>query len=220
MTFPTGNFVSGKALHFTIGRGEQHSSDVENLLGVPVSGTTVANYTADIWGGGVLIPENIKTSDGMRFSGTMDDGSAFAGRIVNKIGTGYSTLDGYGFINAEAAVGLPQIVKAVSRKIHGVGGPTFDIDLPLTGAPGIECRAGGPTSGDHSVVFTFAGPIQTVGSATVVPGSGATASVVGTPVISGNDVTVNLTNVSNAQTLTVNLVGINDGRTPATCPYR
>ncbi len=211
MTFPTGNFTSGKALHFTIGRGEQHSSDVENLIGVPVSGTTIANYTADIWGGGVLIPENIKTSDGMRFSGTMDDGSPFAGRIVNKIGSGYSTLDGYGFINAEAAVGLPQVTKVVSRKVHGAGGPTFDIDLPLTGTPGIECRAGGPTSGNHTIVFTFAGSIQTVGSASVVAGSGGTASVLGTPSINGSSVTVNLTNVSNAQTLMINLVGVNDG---------
>jgi hypothetical protein len=211
LTFPTGNFTGGKALHFTIGRGEQHSSDVENLFGMAVSGTTIDNNTADIWGGGVLIPEGTITSDGMKFSGTMDDGSPFTGRIVNRIGTGYSTLDGYGFINAEAAVGLPQVTKAVSRKIHGPSGPTFDVDLPFTGTPGIECRLGGSPTGDHQVVFTFALPINSVGSATATPAAGKTASVVGTPIVSGSTVTVNLTNVSNAQTISVNLIGVNDG---------
>ena len=47
---------------------------------------------------------------------------------------------------------------AVSRKIHGAGGPAFDINLPLTGAPGIECRSGG-ANGDYQVVFNFAGAV-------------------------------------------------------------
>ena len=32
----------------------------------------------------------------------------------------------------------------VSRKVHGMAG-TFDINLPLTGTAGVECRSGGPT---------------------------------------------------------------------------
>src|SRR5439155_11916066 len=37
-------------------------------------------------------------------------------------------------------------ISAVSRKTHGSAGP-FNVNLPLTGAPGIECRAGQPVSG-------------------------------------------------------------------------
>ncbi|MBA2622242.1 MAG: hypothetical protein H0U88_01295 [Chthoniobacterales bacterium] len=35
-----------------------------------------------------------------------------------------------------------QALGAVSRKVHGVGGPTFDVNLPLAGKAGVECRNG------------------------------------------------------------------------------
>ena len=99
----------------------------------------------------------------------------------------------------------PILSGAVSRKIHGSAGP-FDIDL-LTG--GIECRSGG-ASNDYQVVVTFASPV-TLSSTNVVPGTGGTASLSGTPTMTGNQLTINLTNVSNAQRLTINLLGVNDG---------
>jgi hypothetical protein len=98
-------------------------------------------------------------------------------------------------------------VSAVSRKTHGVAG-TFDVDLPLIGQPGIEDRSGG-TAGNHKVVITFAVPV-TVSSVTVTPGAGGSASVAGSS-INNTQVTVNLTNVSNAQTLTINLLGVTGG---------
>ena len=96
----------------------------------------------------------------------------------------------------------------VSRKPHGSAG-TFDIPLPLAGNFGVECRSGGP-SGNYQIVTTFAAPV-TITSAAVTPGSGGTASVSGTPLVSGNQVTVNLTNVSHAQKIILNLIGVNDG---------
>jgi hypothetical protein len=48
------------------------------------------------------------------------------------------------------------VVSAVSRKVHGSSG-TFDIDLPLTGAPGVECRTA--STGAHRVVVKFSGPV-------------------------------------------------------------
>jgi hypothetical protein len=100
-------------------------------------------------------------------------------------------------------------VKAVSRKGHGAAGP-FDINL-LTVNPAIECRSGGPTN-DYQVVFTFVGAV-TLGGAAVTPGSGGTASLAGPATLSpdGKQVTVNLTNVSNAQTITIILTSVNDG---------
>jgi hypothetical protein len=92
---------------------------------------------------------------------------------------------------------------AVSRKTHGTAG-TFDVNLPLIGTPGIECRTGGSPTGNHTIVVTFATPISAVASATCA-GNSATTS------ISGNQVTVNCTNVPNAQTVAINLVGVNNG---------
>jgi hypothetical protein len=64
----------------------------------------VAGNSADLLGGAVLLPSGQILPDGARFSGTFDDGTSFEGRFRNEIGTGYSQLDGYGFINAEKAV--------------------------------------------------------------------------------------------------------------------
>ncbi len=95
----------------------------------------------------------------------------------------------------------------MSRKTHGAAG-NFDISLPLTGAPGVDCRAGQGAGGmDHQIVVTFS-PTVTVASAAVTSG---TASVVGSPVVSGNVVTVNLTGVTDSQTLMVTLNNVSDG---------
>jgi hypothetical protein len=103
----------------------------------------------------------------------------------------------------------------VSRKVHGAGGPTFDINLPLTGpAIGIECRSGG-ASNAYRVVFTFPSAV-TLSDATVTPGAGGTASLENphtTTAVNGTEVTVNLTGVSNAQRITVTLLNVNDGGT-------
>jgi hypothetical protein len=53
-----------------------------------------------------------------------------------------------------------QLTGVVSRKIHGSAG-TFDINLPLSGDPGIECRKGGDF-GSYTLVFTFANPLTFV----------------------------------------------------------
>ena len=98
----------------------------------------------------------------------------------------------------------PIPTSVVSRKTHATAG-TFDIDLPLVGTPGIECRSGG-ANGDYQVVVTFAVPV-TFTSATVSSGTGGVAVAIA----SGNQVFVNLTGVTNAQRITLTLVGVNDG---------
>jgi hypothetical protein len=64
----------------------------------------VGGASADLLGGGVLLPSGEILPDGARFFGTFEDGTEFQGRMRNEIGTGYSPLDGYGFIDAERAV--------------------------------------------------------------------------------------------------------------------
>ena len=97
-----------------------------------------------------------------------------------------------------------QFVSAVSRKTHGSAG-AFDINLPLTGSPGIECRTGGGP-GNHRLLATFGLPVTMTG-ASVVSGTGSVSS----STVSGSQITVNLTGVTNAQTILIRLAGVNDG---------
>jgi hypothetical protein len=94
---------------------------------------------------------------------------------------------------------------AVSRKTHGAAGP-FDINLPLTGTGGVECRTGGPNN-EYQIVLTFRNPV-TVGGAKVTGGIGSVSRVI---VDQTGSVAVNLTGVANSQTLTVTLTNISDG---------
>jgi hypothetical protein len=112
--------------------------------------------------------------------------------------------------NTICSSGNIEPVGAVSRKTHGSAGD-FDVGLPLTGQPGIEDRTG-LTPGNHQVIVTFSVPV-TASNVTVTPGAGGTASIAPTNGFSVNNtqVTVNLTNVSNAQTLTINLIGVAGG---------
>jgi Dockerin type I domain len=96
-----------------------------------------------------------------------------------------------------------QAMHVVSRKTHGNAG-TFDVDLPLSGKPGIECRSGGPTN-DYLLVFTFARNVS-VQNATVTAGAGSATNFT----VVGNIVTVSLTGVTNVQTITVKLTAVSD----------
>ena len=97
---------------------------------------------------------------------------------------------------------LPQLTTAVSRKTHGTAGD-FDILLPLTGEPGVECRS---TGGTHTLIFTFSNNVVS-GNASVTTGTG---SVSGSPTFVSNTMTVNLTGVADVQKITVTLSGVTD----------
>src|SRR5439155_12064588 len=60
------------------------------------------------------------------------------------------------------APAVPVAQSAVSRETHGAAG-TFDVDLPLTGTTGVECRSGGATN-DFTMVVTFVGNVTVTGS--------------------------------------------------------
>ena len=149
--------------------------------------------------------------------------AGLADRVASLLVNGLSQPPGvYGGLISGAPNQLPQFtgtgtivarIKAVSRKVHGAVG-TFDVDLPLAGPPGIECRSGGP-SGDHQIVLTFFDNM-TFRSAIVTSGIGFVAGS------SGNGtktVTINLSNVANAQTIKVALVDANDGTTTNSFPF-
>ncbi len=102
----------------------------------------------------------------------------------------------------------PNLGSAVSRKVHGAAG-AFDIDLPLSGAPGIEDRIGqGPNGNAHRVIVNFVAPV-TFTSAAITSGTGAVTATSTT----ANQVMIDFT-APNAQTLTLKLFGVNDGTGP------
>jgi hypothetical protein len=96
---------------------------------------------------------------------------------------------------------IPQLTTVVSRKTHGEAGP-FDIALPLTGDPGIECRTGAPNS-SYTLVFTFATPVTNCGTLT-----GATGSVAAG--FNPNECIASLTDVPDQAFTTVTLEDVVD----------
>jgi probable HAF family extracellular repeat protein len=120
------------------------------------------------------------------------------------VGTGVRN----GATRAYAMVPTLQLASAVSRRLHATGGVvagTFDIVLPLTGAPGVECRSGG-SGGKYTFVVTFTNPV-TSGNATVTDGTGTLSSA---PSFSGHTMSINLAGVADLQTITVTLQNVTD----------
>ncbi len=143
-----------------------------------------------------------------------------ADRLRSLIVNGISQPPGiYGGLISGAPNQLPQFAgtgrviattKAVSRKVQGAAG-SFDVDLPLAGTPGIECRSGGANK-DYQIVVTFFDNV-TFSSATVISGTGFVASRSGSGT---NTVTINLSNVANAQTIKTALLDVDDGTSTTT----
>jgi len=98
---------------------------------------------------------------------------------------------------------IPPLIALGSRKVHG-GTGTFDINLPITGNAGIECRSPGhtgTTGSDYEIVFTFVNDVSSCGTTDI-------GSLRSGP--NSNQCTVDLTSVPNAQYTTVNLSGVLD----------
>lgn len=125
----------------------------------------------------------------------------------------------YGMIGTVYVSPPVQVTSSVSRKSHPAPPATFDINLPLSGTPGVECRTGGPTS-DYTMIITFSGnvtvngnPQAEVTSGTATIGSGGVSNG-GMVTVNVNVVTVPLTNFADAQTIVVRLNGVASGGTP------
>ncbi len=94
------------------------------------------------------------------------------------------------------------LVSAASRKTHGNAGP-FDIDLPLTGTPGVECRQGNAGPFLQMIVFSFSEDVISPGAAMTDCGTVLSST------IDGSTVTVNLGNVKcDGSDITVTVPGV------------
>ena len=171
--------------------------------GTPDAGTVNASGVIQI-----ALANNKVGNPGAGATFTLLSGRNFAGNgnaTITKAAAIDSTADGsYTLVGNAACATAPVPVAAVSAKTHGAVG-VFNVPLPLTGNPGIECRSGG-ANGDHHISVTFPAPI-TLDSVTVGSGTGTVSS----SSVNGNTVFVNLTGVTNAQTLGVKLVGVRMG---------
>jgi N-acetylneuraminic acid mutarotase len=166
-----------------------------------------------VWGG---IPESVNTggryNPGMNSWTTTSTANAPTGRSLHTAIWSGSEMIVWGGASQGLNTGgrycaqsqAPMAQSAFSRKIHGAAG-TFDIPLPLTGSTGVECRSGGATN-DYQMIINFASSVM-VENALVTSGTGSVSSFS----VSGSQVTVNLTGVTNVQTITVTLVNVNDG---------
>lgn len=94
-----------------------------------------------------------------------------------------------------------------SRKTHGSAG-VFDINMPLDGNPGVECRSGG-ANGQFTMVFTFGVNLTSVGGASVTDGTGMVSSGNINP-SNVRQYIVNLTGVTDSQYIKVTLTNVND----------
>jgi hypothetical protein len=144
-------------------------------------------------------PDNRFTND-LQAVSCLDSGNCWA------IGYSFDTSTVTQFTLAEHYV-VPSVplVTSVSRKVHGSAG-AFDIDL--TSGTGIECRSGGD-NGNYTLVFSFANTLASVSGASTTSGSGSVASSTPDPNDAHNYI-VNLTGVTNGQTITVALHNVID----------
>ncbi len=102
------------------------------------------------------------------------------------------------------------LLSAASRLTHGAAG-TFDVNMPLTGVSGVECRS----ATTYNAVFTFDAPV-TSGQVTVLSGT----ATVGAITFSGNSMTAQLTGVTTAEVVTLHTQNINgDGLAHGDVPF-
>ena len=101
-----GKLVNGASLQFGVARHEQHSSYYASATGTG-GGDSSGGGAANLLGQGVSLPSGQILGPGASFSGVLEDGTSFSGVFTDEIGSGWTPLDGYGFINAEKAVSLP-----------------------------------------------------------------------------------------------------------------
>ncbi len=156
-------------------------------------------------------------------SPAIDKGDS-SGSSTDQRGVGYvRTVDNPSIANATDGDGtdigafeLGAHIDAVSRKIHGafVG----DINLPLSGTLGIECRrnTGADTTGpnvgrDHQVILTLPTAVMMSGASVTSSNTMDMPAPTATFSVNSNVVTVDLHNIQDARRLTINLTGVSDG---------
>lgn len=185
-----------------------------NALAIdPQSGSSTRD-SSDIYVGtdnGVYKTNNAGASWGV-YGASLPHSSVFGLAIQNPSRIIRAATHGRGWYDigiVASAPAAPLLVSALSRKTH-TGAGTFDINLPLAGGVGIEDRAGSSnlnTGGNFTIVLRFTNDVVS-GGASVTNGTGSVAP--GGVTFAGRDMIVNLTGVTNVQTLSLRVVNVTD----------
>ena len=106
-----GESVAGQYRHLTLNfaggglkKGQALQFGVDRDLAVSGLGGSNEGNGADELGGAVFLPQGRAVPAGMRFVGVRADGSRIRGVLRNRLGHGWTPIDGYGLVNAEKAV--------------------------------------------------------------------------------------------------------------------
>ncbi|MBA3830564.1 MAG: S8 family serine peptidase [Chthoniobacterales bacterium] len=99
LSIDSGAISSGDEIHFGVDRDEADAFGPNGAVG---------GNSADLLGAEVRIPQGTVAPGGATFSASLANGTVLRGTFTNTLGNGYSFLDGFGFVNAEAAIKLLQ----------------------------------------------------------------------------------------------------------------
>jgi hypothetical protein len=92
--FPNGALGDGRFVAFGVDRDSAVTANKDAEGG----------NSADQLGQGVLFPENVTVGPGMSYRAVTSTGRVLTGVLRNRIGAGWTPVDGFGYINAQAAV--------------------------------------------------------------------------------------------------------------------
>ncbi|WP_375423669.1 S8 family serine peptidase [uncultured Friedmanniella sp.] len=85
-------------------KGQSFTFGIDRDFAVTTRLQSDEGNSADELGGAVFIPSGKVQPKGMVFVATRADGTTFTGAFRNRLGTGFSAVDGFGLVNAEAAI--------------------------------------------------------------------------------------------------------------------
>ncbi|MDQ6860651.1 MAG: PKD domain-containing protein [Verrucomicrobiota bacterium] len=163
---------------------------------------TIASYTFNFGDGTDDVVQNCSSNPQCSMiDHTFTEAGLFAVKCV--------VTDSRGKTSANTAQALIEVdvpfLNVASRRGHN--GNPFDIDLPLSGSPAVECRLPGPAQ-SYQLIYTFVRNISVLGTATSAQGNATVFEPVAGPL--ANQVTVNVANVSDQQHLVIILNGVQD----------
>ena len=128
--------------------------------------------------------------------------------ITSNAGTAKVTLSGSGASDGTAPT--ISLLSVVSRKTHGTAGPLdiiIDRTKSISQAYTVEPRAVGT---GHKLIFTFNSTLSSAGTITLLNASNQPLTGIGvTSSFAGSALTLNLTNVPDAQRMTIQLANLN-----------
>ena len=105
-----GQSVTGQYRHLTLNfasglkNGQGLQFGVDRDLAISGYGGSNEGNGADELGGAVFLPQGTADTHGLTYVAELADGTRITGMLSNKLGHGWSPVDGYGMINAEKAV--------------------------------------------------------------------------------------------------------------------